>query len=210
MDAAPLNDIDDRLALAVRERPELNEARLRLEQQRLETIVTRNGLLPRLDFFIFLGKTGFDNTLDGSFRQLDGSTYDLTAGLEFSYPLGNRAAEGRDRAARLSRRQAAAAIENLEQLVRRDLRIAAVRVERARQQISASAATRRLREEALRAEEERFRVGESTSLLVAQAQRDLLESRIAEVDAIVAYRIALIELHLAEGTLLSRRGLLLN
>jgi outer membrane protein len=29
------------------------------EQQRLETVVTRNGLLPRLDFFITLGKTGY-------------------------------------------------------------------------------------------------------------------------------------------------------
>lgn len=210
MGATPLEDVDERIELAISSRPDLNEARLLLEQRRLETIVTRNGLLPRLDFFIALGKTGYANELPKSFEQLDGPTFDFTAGLDFSYPIGNRVAEGLDRAAYMTRRQAAASVENLEQLIRRDVRIAAVEVERARQQITASAATRMLREEALRAEEERFRVGDSTSLLVAQAQRDLLESQIAEVDAIVAYRIALIELYLAEGSLLSRRGLLLE
>jgi outer membrane protein TolC len=49
-------------------------------------------------------------------------------------------------------------------------------------------------------------VGDSTCLLVAQAQRDLLESQIDEVDAVIAYRLALIQLYLAEGTLLGRRG----
>jgi outer membrane protein TolC len=49
-------------------------------------------------------------------------------------------------------------------------------------------------------------VGASTALLVAQAQRDLLISSIAEVRAIINYRIALVRLYLAEGSLLERRG----
>jgi outer membrane protein TolC len=43
-------------------------------------------------------------------------------------------------------------------------------------------------------------------VLVAQAQRDLLETRIAESQAIVDYRIALVGLYRAEGSLLDRRG----
>ncbi len=206
-DALPIDDLEDRIELASRERADLNEARLRLEQRRIETVVTRNGVLPRLDLFIVLGKTGYADSFAEAVRDMDGPTYDLTAGLEFSYPLGNRIAESGHESALLSRRQAAEAVANLEQLVRLDVRLAAAEAERARQQISATSATRALREEALRAENERFRVGESTSLLVAQAQRDLLGSRIDEVDAIVAYRLALIALYLAEGTLLSRRGL---
>ncbi len=50
-------------------------------------------------------------------------------------------------------------------------------------------------------------LGDSTSLLVAQAQRDLLAARLAEVESIVNYRIALVELFLAEGSLLERRGM---
>ena len=87
------------------------------------------------------------------------------------------------------------------------MRLAATEVERARQQIAATAATRALREETLRAEQERFRVGSSTNLLVAQAQRDLLESQIAEAEAAVNHRLALIDLYLSEGSLLERRGI---
>jgi outer membrane protein TolC len=42
---------------------------------------------------------------------------------------------------------------------------------------------------------------------VSQAQRDLLAIRIQEVEAVIEYRIALVELYLAEGTLLERRGI---
>lgn len=202
-----VDDIDDRITLALRSRPELAESRLRLDQARLETIVTRNGLLPRLDFFLALGKSGYADSFTDAFRDLDEDSYDLAAGLVFSTPIGNRAARARQRGALASRAQAVEAIANLEQLVAFDVRIAAAEVDRARRQITASAATRMLREEALRAENERFRVGRSTSILIAQAQRDLLESQIAEVDALVAYRVSVIALHLAEGTLIERRGL---
>jgi outer membrane protein TolC len=202
----PITDLTDRLQLAERSRPDLNEARLRLEQSRLETIVTRNGVLPRLDLFIALGQTGFADTFSDSFRELDANTYDFRAGVRLSQFLGNRTAEAQDLAARASRRQAAEAVDNLRQIVQVDVRLAVNEVERSRQQISATKATRTLREETLKAEKERFDVGASTALQVAQTQRDLLISSIAEVKAIVNYRVALVRLYLAEGSLLERRG----
>jgi outer membrane protein TolC len=206
-ESTPVRDLPERLQLAEKMRPELNEARLQLQQQRLETTVTRNGLLPRLDFFITLGKTGYADTFSESFGELDGSTYDLTAGIRLSRPLGNRTAKALDLAARTSRLQAEEAVSNLRQLVLLDVRLAANELERARQQIAASAVTRALQEETLVAEQERFEVGTSTTLLVSQAQRDLLVSQIAEVESIVNYRIALVNLFLAEGSLLERRGI---
>ena len=203
-------DLPDRIRLAEKMRPDVNEARLRLRQNRLETIVTRNGLLPRLDFFIALGQTGFADTFSESFRELDGNTYDFTIGIRLRHFLGNRAAEGRDLAASASRQQSIDALENLQQLVRLDVRLAVNEVERARKQISASRITRILEEETLQAEKERFDVGSSTALLVAQAQRDLLVSLIAEVKAVVSYRIALVNLYLAEGSLLERRGVVIG
>jgi outer membrane protein TolC len=206
----PIVDLPDRIRLGEKMRPDLNEARLRLQQDRLETIVTRNGLLPRLDFFIALGKTGFADTFSDSFRELDGDTYDFTVGFRLSHLLGNRSAKGRDLSARASQRQSIDAVGNLRQLVRLDVRLAVNEVERARKQISASRVTRILEEETLKAEKERFDVGSSTALLVAQAQRDLLVSRIAEVKAVVSYRIALVNLYLTEGSLLERRGVVLS
>jgi outer membrane protein TolC len=205
-----ITDLTDRIRLAEKMRPDLNEARLRLRQNRLETIVTRNGLLPRLDLFITLGQTGFADTFSDSFSKLDDDTYDFTVGIQLSHFLGNRAAEGHDLAARASRRQSIEAVDNLQQLVRLDVRLAVNEVERARKQISASRATRLLQEETLQAEKERFDVGASTALLVAQAQRDLLASLIAEVEAVVSYRTALVNLYLAEGSLLERRGVVLG
>ena len=210
MKPVPVQDLGERLQLAAKMRPDLNEARTQLEQQRLETVVTRNGLLPRLDFFVALGKTGYADSFSGSFRELDGNTYDLLAGLRLSRALGNRAAEARHVAAKATRQQAQEAVSNLLQLVRLDVCLAVNELERVRQQIGASAATRALQEETLAAEKERFDVGASTTLLVSQAQRDLLASQIAEVEAIVNYRIAMVNLFLSEGTLLERRGVRLG
>jgi len=205
-----ITDLDDRLKLADRMRPDLNEAKLRNDQQRLEIIRTHNGLLPKLDLFIDLGKTGYAESFSDAFKNLDGDNYELVAGIRFSSYLGNREAEARDLAARASREQAEIAVQNLRNLVQLDVRLALNEIERARQQIEASGVTRILQEQTLQAEQERFSIGASTSLLVAQAQRDLLVSQLAEIESIVAYRVALVSLYLAEGSLLQRRGIQLK
>jgi outer membrane protein len=202
-----LGNLPDRLVLAQRERPELEESRLQLQRQELEVIRTRNGLLPRLDLFVNLGKSGFANSFGGAYRDLDGEGYDAGLGLRFEHALGNRAGRSNDRRARFVRQQAEEALRNLEHLVELDVRQAWLEVDRSRQQVEASAATRRLQEEALRAEQEKFQVGRSTVLQVAQIQRDLLASQVAEIEALIDVRKALVRLYRMEGTLLRRRGL---
>ena len=206
----PLEDIPERIELALSQRPDLKEAELRLDQARLETIVTRNGLLPRLDFFLSLGKTGYASSFRESFQNLDGDTYDWTIGGELSYPLGNRAAEGDRLAARASRDQALQSIHNLRRVIRTDVLLAANELERTRRQIGATAATVALQKLSVQAEKDRLEFGSGTSLQVAQVQRDLLEAEIERIRAIVEYRIAQVELYLAEGSLLERRGIVLS
>lgn len=104
------------------------------------------------------------------------NTYDLQAGVRLSRALGNRTAEARHLAADTSRQQAQEAVDNLRQLVQLDVRLKVDELERVRQQISATAATRALQEKTLFSEKERFEVGDSTTLLVSQAQRDPLAS----------------------------------
>ncbi len=202
-----LGSPEEHEALAVRLRPELNEARLQARRGELETVQTKNGLLPRLDLFITLGKTGYARSFSGSLEDLDGPGYDFSAGLDFEFPVANRAAQALDRRARSSHQQALFSVENLKQLIALEVRTALLEVERSLQQIDASAARRVLQEEVLRAETVRFRVGTATALDVARVGRDLLESRINEVEAIVNYRQALINLYLLDGTLLLRRGI---
>ncbi len=210
LEPVAIDDLDDRIKLAERSRAEINEAGLRLEQMRLETVVTRNGLLPRLDFFVRLGKTGFASDFSASFAHLGEDTYDVSAGLSFSYLIQNREAEASHRHALISRRKAELAMENLRDLVRLEVRLAVSEAERARKQIAAGRATRTLQEHKVLVEKQRFEVGESTALMLAQVQRDLLSSRIAEVKALVDYRNALVRLYLAEGSLMERRGMSLE
>jgi len=202
-----LGSAEDHENLATRLRPDLNEARLQARRGELETVQSANGLLPRLDLFITLGKTGYARSFGDSFTDLDGPGYDVSAGLAFELPVGNRAAKALDRRARAGHQQALHSIENLRQLISLEVRTALLEVERSLQQIDASAARRVLQEEVQRAETVRFRVGTATALDVARVQRDLLESRISEVEAIVNYRQALINLYLLDGTLLLRRGI---
>ena len=74
----------------------------------------------------------------------------------------------------------------------------------------ATAATARYRDQALQGELEKYRVGKSTSLLVGQAERDLLSARIQEVQTTIGYIEAIVNLYLREGSLLERRGLTLS
>lgn len=192
--------------LARQLRPDLEEARLRLEQNRLQTVVTANGLLPRLDVFVQLTKTGFGSSFGEAIEGLGDRTHEVTAGLSFEQLLGNAAAEAQHLRATLQQERAARAVQNLESLARMDVDLALVEIERARQQIAASADTAAQQARVVEAERARLEVGEGTALLLAQAENALLQAQLAEAEAQVAYRIALVRLYAAEGSLLQRRG----
>lgn len=202
-----LDEAEAHVALALRMRPDLNQARLALQRGELEIVKTKNGLLPKLDLFITLGKTGYASSFIDSVGDMTGNHYDAAAGLRVEYSLWNRDADAQHRRATLSRDQAADALGNLAQLVEMDVRTAHVEAKRTREQVTATAATRKLQDQKLRAETEKFKVGKSTSLLVAQAQRDLLASQIAEVQAVVNQLKAVADLFRLDGSLLDRRGI---
>jgi outer membrane protein TolC len=210
IDPDPVADIQDRTSLAMTLRPDLAEAQLRMHQNQLETIATKNGLLPRLDFFMDLGFAAYGDGFSDAAQSLGTGDYEVSAGLSLSRFVKNRTARARHQAAVATRQQATEALENLCRTIHLDVRLAVNEIERARQQIHASRVTRRSEEQTVQAEIERFNVGAGTALLVAQAQRDLLISQIAEVRAVIHYRIALIRLFLAEGSLLHRRGVVLR
>lgn len=199
--------VDLHVQLARQLRPELNEARIRARRGELEVIRTRQGLLPRLDLFITLGESGYADAFGRAWRDVDGPGYDYSVGLRFELPFGNRAARAEAQRARLTRQQALEAVGNLAQLTALDVQTAWLEAERTREQINATRVTRELQEEVLRAEQARFRVGTGTALALAQAQRDLLESQLDEVEAIIRHRQALTDLHRQSGTLLMRRGI---
>ncbi|MEJ2701929.1 MAG: TolC family protein, partial [Sedimentisphaerales bacterium] len=208
-DTAPpdvkLDDVAKHVEVALRMRPDLNQARLQIQRGDLDVVRTKNGLLPQMDMFISFGKTGYADTFNRAVNNIDGGNYDVTWGLTFEGAPLNRSARARYARAVATRQQLREALENLSQLVQVDVRSAYVEVNRTREQISATSATRKFQEEKLRVETEKFRVGKSTSLLVGQAQRDLVASQIAEIQAVANYLKALVSLYRLEGSLLQRR-----
>jgi outer membrane protein len=202
-----LDDVEQHVQVALRMRPDLNQARLQIQQGDLEVVRTKNGLLPKMDMFISFGKSGYANTFNRAVNNMDEDSYDVTWGLVLEQAPLNRAERARYSRAVLSRQQLRKAMENLSQLVQVDVRAAYIEVTRTQEQIAATAATRNFQEEKLRAETEKFRVGKSTSLLVGQAQRDLVASQIAEIQTVANYLKALVSLYRLEGSLLHRRGL---
>ena len=201
-----LDALEGHVGVALQMRPDMNQAQLLIQRGDLEIVKTKNGLLPRMDLFISLGKTGYANSFGRSVGNI-GDGYDVSAGLIFEFPVTNRDARARHRRAILTRRQLMESRRNLEDLVREDVEAAYIEVERAGQQVYATAATRRFQEEKLRAETAKFRVGKSTALLVAQAQRDLVASQVAEVEAVTNSLKARTNLFHLEGSLLERRGI---
>jgi len=206
--ADKLEDVEAHVALALRMRPDLNQARLLIERGDLEVVKTKNGLLPQLDLFITLGKSGYANSFGGSWRHIDDSGYDIGFGVNASYPIENQSARAQFQRAVLGRTQSAEALDNLAQLIQVDVRSAYLEVARAHEQIDATAATRKYAEETLAAEQEKFAVGRSPSLLVATAEQNLVTAQLAEVSAVVAEVKAFSALYRLEGSLLERRGIL--
>ncbi len=204
---AKMDTVDTHVALALARRPDINQAQLKIDSGDIEIARTKNGILPKMDLFITLGKTGYSDSFGSSLRDLDENSYDAYAGITFEYPFSNKAAKARHRNAALTKEQSEAAMENLKQLAEVDVRSAYIEVERAKKQIEATEATYTLQKEKLRIETEKFRFGKSTTLLVAQAQRDLLASRISQTQTIVTYLKSFVDLYRLEGSLLERRGI---
>ncbi|MGC8741602.1 MAG: TolC family protein [Candidatus Sumerlaeaceae bacterium] len=197
---------EQHVVVAMKYRPDLQQAQLDLANGELEVVRTRNGLLPVLDFFTDVGWAAKGDNLSDTNSRL-GDYPSWRVGLQFSYPLQNRTARAAYRRAEFNRALATEAIENYKQIIEVDVRLAINEIERTKRLIDSTHITRLLREEELAAEIEKFRVGRSTQLLVAQAQRDLTAARVDEISAVVAHIKAYLNLFKAEGSVLQRRGI---
>ena len=204
--AEPITEITPLLEQAHRLNPQLREARARFHQGELEVVRTRNGLLPDLEFFTRLDKTGFGEDLSSARQDFSGDNYEWNIGIELQQDLGDSEARADQVQALLEREQAERSVANLEELIQNQLKQAVVEHNRTLEQSIVSKETLRLRQETAAAEKARFEVGTSTSLLVAQAQREALESQIDELENRIQYRSALVRLEELTGNLLLRYG----
>jgi outer membrane protein TolC len=200
-------DREEHVKVGLKMRPDLNQARLAVQNGDLQLVKTRNGLLPQLDLFMTLGKSGYSDSFSGTFKEMASrGSYDVLGGVSFSYPPGNRGPEAVNRQAMLTRDQSAQAVENMAQLVQVDVRSAYEELVRTRKQVAATADTRVAQQVAWETEKAKLEQGKSTSLLVAQAEQNLLTAQINEIQAVTNYLNAFVSLFRLEGSLLERMG----
>jgi outer membrane protein len=204
-----VEDISNHIQLALQMRPDISQARLAELRGELEIVKTTNGLLPKLDLFIMLGRSGYA-------RSFPKSTYDYTAGeggldflarLQFQFPLLNRKAKAQYNRSVLQLAQEKEAVENLVQLAQQDVLLAYVEIHRAKDQMGVSSSTVRYQREKRQAEIEKYRLGTSNAFQVAQTERDAVASEISALQARIDYLKGLTQFYVAEGSLLSRRGI---
>ncbi|MFZ5494904.1 MAG: TolC family protein [Verrucomicrobiota bacterium] len=179
---------------ALDKRPDYQQAKLSLHRSDLNARLQRNQLLPRVDLVGSYGYNGLDPDRSASRRLVQDRDYrSYSWGVVVSVPLTFTTERGRYRAAKLSQRQAATQLEQLEQAIVVQVGNAAGQIETAQKRIQADRQARELAQATLDAEVKRLRVGQSSTFFVAQQQEILSIAEVREAAAMSDYHKALAE-----------------
>ena len=126
-----------------------------------------------------------------------------TAQLNFSYPLGTSAQEANVARARVQQNQVQAQTKQIELQIATEVTNAALTAQSNSERVQAAQAARELAQKQLEAEQSKFEVGMSTNYNVIQSQRDLATAQNNELQAVLNYRKALVELERLQQTTLA-------
>jgi outer membrane protein len=228
-DAPEIRDVtideSELLVNAVERRPEVLQARYDIESRKILAKVKRNNLLPGLDLRASYGLNGLSGRavpqVDPSTGQTatspfagdygralerlksdDFNTY--SAGLSFTFPLGNTTAEAEYVQSQIDVRRGELAYRQLLANVTLDARKAIADVRSNSKRITATRLARELAQENVEQEQKRYDVGLATTKDILDFQQRLTAARAAEVEALIDYNVALAALRQAEGTLLAQ------
>jgi outer membrane protein len=120
--------------------------------------------------------------------------------LNISYNLGNSASEASIARARIQQNQIEVQLRQMDLQVTSDVSNAAIQVQNAAERVQAAQASRDLAQQQLDAENSKFGVGMSTNYQVVLAQRDLATAQNNELQAVLAYRKAVVEFERVQQT----------
>lgn len=106
------SDLRASLTQAFAKNPHIAQAFIAIDSAEIDVVVADNGTLPQLDLATNVTWFGLEGDFSDSMSGLaDGDFVNYAAGLQFSYALGNRAADAAYRQARLRRTQSFLAYE---------------------------------------------------------------------------------------------------
>ena len=205
-------DVETAVANALKGRYDIARAGYDLENARTNVEFLSNQKLPdvRLETSYggtglggtqFLRTGGFPGTVTGtrdrSFGHALGQAFTpdfptWSVGVTVSYPLGRSYEEAGLARAEIERRQAAQQIASLQLQTAETVRQAGRQVRSTAERVDAARAGATLAEQRFDAEQRRFDVGLSTTFLVTQAQRDLLQAQVNLLQTTLDYESSLV------------------
>jgi outer membrane protein len=206
-------NVADQLAAALKHNPTLAQGRLAIEASGIQIKVAENDLLPRLDLTASGTLQGMGGTRHSANRELTSGDYaSYTVGLEFEYPLGNRAKKSLLRARKLDRSKSIASFQqNADQIAAsvkervRQVRMALKTLEY--EQLAVAAYQAEL--DGLDVLQETRKGGMDPEFLELKlrSRERLAQSERSALQALVDYNSAVIELRRVTGTVLDLPGL---
>jgi outer membrane protein len=192
---------------ALDNRPEMEQAKINLDSQKIALAGTKNAILPTLQAFADVnnqGLTGFANQLNtipgnlpasdvvGGYGNLLGQIargvfLNYSAGISMNIAFRNRAPQADYVTDLLGVRQSELQLQRAENQIRADVKRATIVLQQARARYETAVATRVLAQQTLEAEQNLFKFGQSTIPDVVQAQRDLALDQSGEIQAMANY-----------------------
>ena len=230
--AATVQPLEDLIETAMRYRPDVATADLQMVNARITLEGSRNELLPDVSLVGTFQSGGLAGMLNQSALAPPGSpffsvvspallgaygtmlsqifrrnfpTYGI--GVQLSLPVRNRVAQADYARDMLQYRQAQASRQQFVNQVRMEVEVSATALERTRAAYEAAVEARKLQEQSLAAEQEKYAVGLSTTYLIIQYQTFAQQASSTEVAARAAYAKARVDLERAIGMILPEYGI---
>ncbi|HKW99350.1 MAG TPA: TolC family protein [Bryobacteraceae bacterium] len=227
---APLEPLNDVIAAALHDRPELSSARRRTSIDELNARVARNSMMTRLDLSGIGGASGLGGNqvpvssplnigpsqfIPGGLGDALGQMFGFGApfygfALQLTFPIRSSAAEASLADALVSKARDEYQQRQLEQQVIQDVKLARNQLEMASNQIDAAKVARDLSQKNVEAEQQKYELGGVTAFEVLQAQSSLAAVESSLVNAYTSYQRALINYKRANWTLLDGLGMVVE
>jgi outer membrane protein TolC len=204
----PILNLQDSWEKALRQRPDVVQARLDLQRSEITVRLDRNQLFPQLDLIGQYGYAGTGQEFSGALGQIqDKANPYWYYGASLSYPIGNIAARNAFKTAKAQKVQSELVLKQKEQTVLISVDDAVKTVQTGFARVEATREARQFAQAALDAEQKKLENGKSTSFFVLQYQRDLTTARFQEIQALANYNNSLAQLALQEGSTFERHQL---
>ena len=200
----PIADIsiEEKVGFALQHRPDVVQAQLTVASQEIARNAARNQRLPQVDLGGAASVSGFSGDLGSATTEIGNTDgYNWFFSLTFSYPLGNRAANNALQQQTLLLKQALIDQRKVQLTVSREIFQTVRNLETASKSVEVRRAATVLARTQLEAEQEKFRLGLSTSFNVLQFQNQLTSARSDEIRALSDYNVALGRLDQVTGKL---------